>query len=242
MGLGILTHTHTHFKFNSIDHPGTIGQWQIAVVWFSLCPGLCSQDRCSPLRHAPLVIAPELVGNATYCLNTGDRGGLSPIVNSTSWVIEHPQMKCDIVTCGSELHNSYAAHLLSGKSRPMHVSIYATNTQQAQGMDNSIPIDRSLTRLKLVFVSLFHGGCRSTHNIVALYFYHPMISNYNKPICGVSISNCLHSVPRILCSTSGTSMLQLTQHAWYYQHWRSPCAYQQTALHGRPIRSCYRLR
>ena len=138
-----------------------------AMVGFSLCSGLFSQDKFIPLKHAPLVIELELVGNAADCLNTGDNGNVSPVVNSTSWLIEQPQIKCDIVTLDSELQNSYAAHLLSGKSLPIHFSSYATNVQQAQGKDNSIPIARSFTRLKSVFVSMFHGDGISAHINVA---------------------------------------------------------------------------
>ena len=155
--------TEANFNFNSIDHPGVIDQGQTAIVGFSLCSGLFSQGNCIPLKHAPLVIELELVGNATDCLNTGDNGGSSPVVNSTSWVIEQPQIKCDIVTLDSELQNSYAAHLLSGKSLPIHFSSYATNVQQAQGKDNSIPIARSFTRLKSVFVSMFREHAKHHH-------------------------------------------------------------------------------
>ena len=102
--------TAAHFNFNSIDHPGVIDQGQSAIVGFSLCSGLFSQDKFISLKHAPLVIELELVGNAADCLNTGDNGNVSPVVNSTSWLIEQPQIKCDIVTLDSELQNSYAAH------------------------------------------------------------------------------------------------------------------------------------
>ena len=93
--------TEANFNFNSIDHPGVIDQGQNAIVGFSLCSGLFSQDKFIPLKHAPLVIELELVGNATDCLNTGDNGGSSPVVNSKDWLIEQPQIKCDIVTLDS---------------------------------------------------------------------------------------------------------------------------------------------
>lgn len=168
-------------SLNSIDHTGTIDQGQRVIVRVSLCSGLCSQDKPIPLKHAPHVIELELVGNAADCLNTGDNGKVSPVVNSTSWVIEQPPIKCDIVTLDSELQHSYTAQLLSGKSLPVHFSIYATTVQQAQGKSNSIPFARSFTRLKSVFISMFREDANTrTSNSIAPSFYHPLDATYNK--------------------------------------------------------------
>ena len=73
---------NVNFNFNSIDSPGSIGPGNSAIVGFSLCSGLFSQDKFLPLKHAPIVIELELVGNAGDCLNTGNTGGVG---NSTSW-------------------------------------------------------------------------------------------------------------------------------------------------------------
>ena len=123
------------------------------------------------MKHAPIVIELELVGNPGDCVNTGNTAS---VANSTSWKITEPQIKCDIVTLDSELQNSYASHLLSGKSLPIHFSSYATNVQTATGKDNSLSIARSFTRLKSVFVTMFHGDGTATNDKVANYFYHPM--------------------------------------------------------------------
>ena len=130
-----------------------------------------------PLKMAPIVIELELVGNPGDCLDTGNTSGVQ---NSTSWKITEPQIKCDIITLDSELQNSYASHLLSGKSLPIHFSSYATNVQTATGKDNSLSIARSFTRLKSVFVTMFHGDGSDSSNKVANYFYHPMIGGYDK--------------------------------------------------------------
>ena len=80
----------------------------------------------------------------------------------------------------SELQNSYASHLLSGKSLPIHFSSYATNVQPATVKDNSLSTARSFTRLKPVFVTMFHGDGSDINDKVANYCYHPLNATYNK--------------------------------------------------------------
>ena len=83
------------------------------------------------------------------------------------------------MTLDSELQNSYASHLLSGKSLPIHFSSYATNVQTATGKGSSLSLARSFTRLKSVFVTMFGPG-DAAQDKVANYFYHPMNAQYNK--------------------------------------------------------------
>ena len=80
----------------------------------------------------------------------------------------------------SELQNSYAPHLLSGKSLPIHFSSYATNVQTATGNDHALSIARSFTCLKSVFVTMFHGDGTDNNDKVANYFYHPLNATYTK--------------------------------------------------------------
>ena len=101
-----------------------------AIVGVTLCSGLLNQDKIISLKYAPLVCALELVGSPSDCLDTVLTPG---VANSHSWKITEPQLKCDIVELDSELQNSYAAHLLSGKSLPIHFSSYAANVQTATG-------------------------------------------------------------------------------------------------------------
>lgn len=103
---------------------------------------------------------------------------MSPEVNSTPWVIEQPHLKCYIVALDSELGIARATHLLSCKSLPVHCNIYATNAQQAQCMDNSVPIARSFTSLKSVFVCSMVLSV--VHNSVTQYVFHPHHATYYK--------------------------------------------------------------
>lgn len=103
--------TSSNYNVNAIGIPSTNGQSKHAIVELSLCSNLFTQDTFISLNHAPLVIALEMVGNATNWLGTVNNNDPSPVVNSTAWVIEQPQIKFDIVTLDSELHNAYAAQL-----------------------------------------------------------------------------------------------------------------------------------
>ena len=161
---------------NDIEGFDTLPHNSSAIVSFTLCSGILNQDKFISLKYAPLVFELELVGSPADCLDTGTT---ATVVNSTSWKITEPQLKCDIVELDSELQNSYAAHLLSGKSLPIHFSSYATNVQTATGKDNSLHIARAFTRLKSVFVSMFRPVTATTDK-VATYFYHPMQGTYNK--------------------------------------------------------------
>ena len=133
---------------DAIEAFGVLGPGESAVVAFTLCSGLLNQDKFISLKCAPLVFELELVGSPTDCSNTNG-------AHSASWKITEPQLKCDIVELDSELQNSYASNLLSGKSLPIHFSSYATNVQTATGKDNSLHIARAFTRLKSVCVSMF---------------------------------------------------------------------------------------
>ena len=179
------------------------------------------------MKHAPIVIELELVGNSGDCLGTG---ATLSVTNSKSWKITEPQIKCDIVMLDSELQNSYASHLLSGKALPIHFSTYATNVHTATGNDNSLSIARSFTRLKSVVAIMFHGGGTDTQTKVANFFYHPMNETYNKN-AEVEFQLQLGSAvyPQYPIRSLGRGILQSTQSSWYYKRWQHQ--YQQTGFH-----------
>ena len=124
-------------------------------VGFNICSGLHNLDKFINLKYAPLVFELELAGSPGDCLNTGSFNGAA---YSQSWKITEPQLKCVIAELDSELQNSYATHLLSGKRLPIHFSSYATHVQSATGKDNSLHVDRAFTRLKSVFVLMFRAA------------------------------------------------------------------------------------
>ena len=65
------------------------------------------------------------------------------------------QVKVDVCTLDNALDNSYAQHLLSGKSLPISYNTFVSQIQAANSTDkNLINVSRALTRLKSVFVTL----------------------------------------------------------------------------------------
>ena len=65
------------------------------------------------------------------------------------------QVKVDVCTLDNALDNSYAQHLLSGKSFPFSYNTFVSQYQSANSTDkNLINVSRALMRLKSVFVTL----------------------------------------------------------------------------------------
>ena len=77
-------------------------------------------------------------------------------------------MKCDLCTLDNALDNSYAQHLLSGKSLPISYNTFVSQMQTISGPDVSINVSRALTRLKSVFVTLEKGYTADGRNAFAL--------------------------------------------------------------------------
>ncbi len=74
---------------------------------------------------------------------------------SSDGQIENVQVKVDVCTLDNALDNSYAQHLLSGKSLPISYNTFVSQYQSANTTDkNLINVSRALTRLKSVFVTL----------------------------------------------------------------------------------------
>ena len=93
-------------------------------------------------------------------------------------------MTGDVVTLDSALQNSYAEHVLSGKSLPINYGTYVTMQQTVTGSNISVNVARAVSRLKTIFCS-FNGDYNPTqaqikNNPYYLvkkefnYFYHPM--------------------------------------------------------------------
>jgi hypothetical protein len=101
---------------------------------------------------------------------------------SDSFLIDNVQLKCDLVQLDNSLDNEYAQHLLSGKSLPINFSTFTCSSQVITSLDTSVHVQRSFTRMKSVYVSLFESGsARKEVN----YFWHPMGQtdyDYNKEI------------------------------------------------------------
>ena len=132
--------------------------------------GLLRQDKLLPLRYCPLQIELELVNSGADAVHVGSYIGGTHTAN---WDMTDIQCKCDLLTLDNSLANEYDSHLLSGKTLPINFDTW-NHTNQSTGNDNnfSAHINRALTRLKSVFITLHrtNGAWYKQAN----HFYHPI--------------------------------------------------------------------
>ena len=132
------------------------------TVLFKPLSGLLNQNKMLPIRYAPITLELELVDTATdpvITIQAADASGVQAefkaATTSNDWQIENVQVKVDVCTLDNALDNSYAQHLLSGKSLPISYNTFVSQFQAANSTDkNLINVSRALTRLKSVFVTL----------------------------------------------------------------------------------------
>lgn len=130
------------------------------TVLFKPCFGLFSEEQKKeiPLRYCPITIELELVSDPLAPIITGP-APFNDTNCSSSWQIQNVMAKCDILTLDSQLNNSYAEYLLSGKSIPINYSTYVSQIQTTLSGDNGqknikLSVTRALSRLRNVFISL----------------------------------------------------------------------------------------
>ena len=159
-GFGLLWDSHDWINGNlDVDNFKGIAKGESQTVLFKPLSGLLNQPKYLPIRYMPLVLELELVDNATDPIvsNFSGSGAKDFTADNTSvkWSLNQVQVKCDMCTLDNGLDNSYAEHLLSGKSLPINYNTFVSQMQTVQGQDKpSINVSRALTRLKSVFVTL----------------------------------------------------------------------------------------
>ena len=125
------------------------------------------QTKYLPIRYAPLTIELELVDKMTDPIINNNIGTFSNVNTSIEWHIENVQLKCDLCTLDNALDNSYAQHLLSGKSLPINFNTYISQIQSMISSSNigqksiKLNVTKALSRLKSVFVTLI-GSFKAT--------------------------------------------------------------------------------
>jgi hypothetical protein len=143
-------------------------------VLFTPLSGLLNQNKMLPIRYAPITIELELVDTFEEPVLTVPTdasplaitpvGATTALIApnlftaancSTNWSINNVQVKVDVCTLDNALDNSYAQHLLSGKSFPISYNTFVSQMQTIAGQTAPlINVSRALTRLKSVFVTL----------------------------------------------------------------------------------------
>ena len=161
--------TRKSYRLGSHEQSGIVSAAR--RVTFQPLIGLFNQETLIPLRYCPIQFELELVNNLADAafvdtVTAGDK-------YTANWDISDIQCKWDLLTLDSSLGNEYASHPLSGKSLPINFSTW-NQTNQSTGDDKnfSTHINRSLTRLKSVFVTL--GQVETARHKEVNDFYHPM--------------------------------------------------------------------
>jgi hypothetical protein len=141
-------------------------------VFMNLMSGLFSQHLWLPLSYLPITIELELGGFNDAFAPTYRPGAAAAVQMSQQWSLSDARFYCDLCTLDSALQSSYAAHLQSGKSLPLAISSFVTQTQRAEGPSNTIVLARSFTRLKGIFVSWFRANDATGLKNHTNYMYH----------------------------------------------------------------------
>jgi len=152
-------------SLNTTNYRGIAAQEGMTVL-FKPLSGILNQNKLLPLRYAPITIELELVDSGTDPIISNFSGNATNAFKadntSTNWSINNVQVKCDVCTLDNALDNSYAQHLLSGKSLPITYNTFISQIQTIAGQDNPlVTVSRAITRLKSVFVTLskeYSGG------------------------------------------------------------------------------------
>ena len=155
-------------RSGDFDKSGSV--FQSRRVVFKPMFGLLHQEKLLRLRYCPLQIELELVNNGADSVHVGSYNGETHTAN---WDMTDIQIKCDLLTLDNSLENEYASHLLLGKTLPINFSTWK-HTNQSTGNDKNISahVNRALTRLKSVFITL-HSIDTDWYK-QANHFYHPI--------------------------------------------------------------------
>ena len=158
------------------NNPGIKGGQGLTVL-FKPLSGLLNQNKMLPIRYAPITIELELADNPLDPIIDPALGGDAFTADNTSteWSINNVQVKVDVCTLDNALDNSYAQHLLSGKSLPISYNTFVSQLQTIAGQDAPlINVSRALTRLKSVFVTLHKDSTDKTNRKFWNNFFSPM--------------------------------------------------------------------
>jgi len=123
-----------------------------------LLSSFLSQPKHVPLNMLPLVLELEL-DDADQCfLGTGN-----------DWFINRPRLIGDVLTLDNALQNSYAKHILDGKTLPfmMH-GLYSVRATIPPGSSLfSLPIARGFTRLSTAYITFYDDSGKWVSEYIA---------------------------------------------------------------------------
>jgi hypothetical protein len=148
---------YRYYVPTTVQYPG-IKPNQSQVVTFRLLSDLLNQNKYLPIRYMPVTIELELVDSFDEpVVSVFPAAGTNSLASTNTvfddWEIINCEVKVDMCTLDNALDNSYAEHLLSGKSLPINYSTFVSQMQTVSGSKLAVNVARALTRLKSVFVT-----------------------------------------------------------------------------------------
>lgn len=154
---------------SSFDTPFTVDAVPVGAsrqVCVTLLSSFLSQGKMIPLSMLPITIECELDDADAAFSGTGN-----------TWECTRPRLLADCCDLDQSLANSYAKHILDGKSLPMHMhGLYSLRTAVPAGSSlYSLPIARGFTRLSTVYVTFWDGATGKWVNT----FTHPSMGQSN---------------------------------------------------------------
>lgn len=173
-------------NYTLAQFPGINGGLNINTCFKPLC-GIFAQTKYIPLMWCPITLEFEIVSNSTDAITSPIFSGtFTPTNTSTSWQIQDLRMLADVVTLDNGLQNSYAEHVLSGKSLPINYSTYVSILQSVTMPVINVSVTRAVSRLKSVFVSFDENHSTIIADTVSTSimkdwnsFIHPMKGTYD---------------------------------------------------------------
>ena len=124
-GFGYRWDSKDNYPYQDAAHLTGVVSGGKSNACFKPLPGLFSQSKFIPLTWCPIALEFETVSGATDSVIVPTAGGtFTPSSTSTSWQTQDVRGVADAVTLDNGLQNSYAEHVLSGKSQPINYSTY----------------------------------------------------------------------------------------------------------------------
>jgi len=147
-------------------HPEPINFGKSVTMFHKPLLGICQQKNFIPtwaLTSQGLVLEILLCSSMADPLLTGDDGALAGDP-SQDWSLEQIRLHCDVIKINSQMQNSYASHILSGKSLTIPMRSYTTVRFTNTAEQCLLQIPRTFSRLNSVMVTFYKkaGGPASS--------------------------------------------------------------------------------
>ena len=148
------------------DAPEAIPAASGRTMVVQLLSSFLTQGKMLPLSMLPLTLEIELA-DSLECF--------SGAAADVTWEITRPRILASVCQIDGTLMNSYAKHLLDGKSLPLYMhGLYSLKGAVPAGSLFSFPIARGFTRLSSVYCSFWDGSDKWVRR-----FYHPNLGSPN---------------------------------------------------------------